>query len=120
MLKFDLVSVPPWTDLDEAIVWLTIKAFQAEHIFLRRYFLTRPSENEPAFFRRVGIDYGILHTLREPNVKDLTRYINKHIGALPREGGKAPFESVAISRVQRTLNIAGIGKVRGHNQKRAA
>lgn len=120
-VKFDLVEGPgPWTDVDEAIVWLTIKAFKTEHIFLRRYFPTRPSEKEPAFYRCVGIDYGILHTLREPNIKILTRYINEHIGALSRENGKPPFKPVAISRVQRTLNIAGVSKVRGHKRRLAA
>ena len=120
-VNFDLAEFPgPWTDLEEAIIWLTIKAAKAEHIFLRRYFLTRPAENEPALYRSVGIDYGILHTLREPNVKALTRYINEHIRTLPREGGKAPFQPVTIPKVQRTLNIAGVGKVRGHKRRKAA
>lgn len=120
-VNFDLVEFPgPWTDLEEAIIWLTIKAFKAEHIFLRRYFLTSPAQNEPALYRCVGIDYGILHTLREPNVKALTRYINEHIGTLPRDSGKAPFQPVTIPKVQRTLSIAGVGKVRGHKRLQVA
>lgn len=108
-VNFDTVRFPePWTDLEEAIIWLTIRAFKAEHIFLRRHF------------GWVGIDYGILHIMQEPNVKDLARYINEHIGQLPRAMGKSPFGFVPTSKIQRTLDIAGIGKVRGRRKRDAA
>jgi hypothetical protein len=108
-VNFNTVRFPgPWTDLEEAIIWLTIRAFKAEHIFLRRLHHT------------VGIDYGILHIMREPNVKELARYINEHIGQLPRAEGKPPFGFIPISKIQQTLNIVGIGKVRGRAQRDAA
>lgn len=120
-LQFEPVDVPgPWTDLDEAIIWLTIKAFDAERLFMRRHFPFADVEGQPAKYRCVFIDYSILHTLHEPNVKALTRYINDNIATLPRESGKKPFQRVAISRVRSTLRIAGVTKVRGHGQTRAA
>lgn len=107
-VNFDTVRFPVWTDLEEAIIWLTICAFGAEHIFLRRHGHV------------VGIDYSILHTMREPNVKALARYINGHIGNLPRASGKPPIEFVSVASIQRTLNIVGIGKVRGRKRRLAA
>ena len=68
----------------------------------------------------VRIDYSILHIMREPNVKDLARYINQHIGDLPRAEGKPPFGFVPTSKIQRTLDIADIGKVRGRRRRDAA
>ncbi|MDP2410280.1 MAG: hypothetical protein Q8M26_08330 [Pseudolabrys sp.] len=103
-VTFDVVGYPRWTELDEAIIWLTIRAFKAEHIFVRRHPFM------------IGIDYGILHIMREPNVKELTNYINEHIGQLPRAEGERPFRTVPISRIQRTLDIAGIRKVRGRRR----
>jgi hypothetical protein len=107
-VNFDTVDFPAWTHLDEAIVWLTIRAFKAEHIFLRRQC------------RWGGIDYGILHIMREPNVKELALYINEHIGQLEPAPGKPPFGFVPVSRIRRTLEIAGIGKVRGRRPRRRA
>jgi hypothetical protein len=120
-VQFEAVDFPgPWTDLDEAIIWLTIRAFEAEHLFVRRHFPYRRSKGEPFRYGWVFIDYSILHILREPNVKELTRYINEHIQALPRESGKPPFKPVTIPKVQRTLNIAGVRKARGNRQLRVA
>ena len=107
-VKFDTVMFPEWTDLEEAIIWLTIRASKAEHIFLRRYGHV------------IGVDYGILHIMREPNVKVLARYINEHIGELPRTGGKPPFGFVSTATIQRTLDIAGVKKVRGRRRRTAA
>lgn len=108
-VNFDTVRFPgPWTDLEEAIIWLTIRAFKAEHIFLRRHLDV------------VRIDYSILHIIREPNVKELALYINKHIGQLPRAEGKPPFGFVPISKIQRTLDMVNIGKVRGRPRRDAA
>ena len=59
-VEFDTIKFPEFTDLEEMIIWLTLCAFKVEHMFLRR---------GPCGV--VGIDYGILHILREPNVKDL-------------------------------------------------
>jgi hypothetical protein len=120
-VNFDLVEFPgPWTDLDEAIIWLTIRAFGKPGLFLRRHFFFRRAEDKPRRYRWVGIDYGLLHTMRVPNVKILTRYINAHIGKLPRKGGLPRFAPVPISRVRQTLSIAGVGKVRGHKRRQAA
>ena len=120
-VNFDLVQFPNrWTDLEEAIVWLTIKAFKAEHIFLRRHVPARRDETSPHEYRVIGIDYSILHTMRELNVKNLTGYINDHIGQLPRGEGQPRFGSVSEDKVQQTLNIAGISKVRGPKRRRAA
>lgn len=108
-VTFETVRFPePWTDLEEGIIWLTIRAFKAEHIFLRRHLHV------------VGIDYSVLHLMREPNVKELALYINKHIAELPRPDGKPPFGFVPTSKIQRTLDIAGIGKVRGRKRGVAA
>jgi hypothetical protein len=87
---------------------------------VRRHLPFRDAEGQRAEYRWIFIDYSILHILHEPNVKALTHYINEHIGKLPRATGKRPFKPVAISRVQRTLKIAGVTKVRGHGQARAA
>lgn len=104
-VNFEPVTFPKWTDRQEAIIWLTIRAFRAEHIFLRRHEHV------------VGIDYSNLHILHEPNVKELTRYINAHIGELPRRDGKPRFGCVSIEEVQRTLSIAGVQKVRGPKRR---
>lgn len=121
-LKFDIVQFSTrWTDLEEAIVWLTIKAFKAEHIFLRRHVLARRDDlNSALEYQVVGIDYSILHTMRESNVKNLTGYINDHIGELPRGNGQPKFGPVSEDKVQQTLNMAGISKVRGPKRRRAA
>jgi hypothetical protein len=66
------------------------------------------------------IDYSILHTMRESNVKNLTGYINDHIGELPRGNGQPKFGPVSEDKVQQTLNMAGISKVRGPKRRRAA
>lgn len=107
-VDFDTIKFPAWTDLEEAIIWLTIRAFKAEHMFLRRRR------------RVIGIDYGILHIMREPNVKELAIFINEHIGTLPRANGKPPFGFVPTATIQRTLDLAGIGKVRGRKRRKAA
>lgn len=107
-VDFDTLRFPEWTDREEAIIWLTIQAFKAEHIFLRRY--------GPV----IGIDYGILHIMREPNVKMLARYINDHIEKLPRANGKPPFGFIPAATIQRTLDIAGVRKVRGRKRRKAA
>ena len=110
-LQFEPVDVPgPWTGLDEAIIWLTIKAFDPERLFVRHHFPFADAEGQPVKYRCVFIDYSILHTLHEPNVKALTRHINDNIATLPRQPGKKPFQRVAISRVRSTLRIAGAPK----------
>jgi hypothetical protein len=120
-LQFEPVEVPgPWTDLDEAIIWLTVKAFGAGHLFVRRHLPFADAQGEPGRYRCVFIDYSILHTLHEPNVKALTRYINNNLTTLARQPGARPFKRVTISRVRSTLRIAGVTKVRGHGQTRAA
>lgn len=121
-VNFDLIQFPTrWTDLEEAIVWLTIKAFKAEHIFLRRHVLARRDDlSSPLEYQVIGIDYSILHTMRESNVKNLTGYINDHIGELPRGNGQPKFGPVSEDKVQQTLNLAGISKIRGPKRRRAA
>ncbi len=121
-VNFDLIRFPSrWTDLEEAIVWLTIKAFKAEHTFLRRHVLARRDDlSSPLEYQVIGIDYSILPTMRESNVKSLTGYINDHIGGLPRGNGQPKFSPVSEDKVQQTLNMAGISKVRGPKRRRAA
>jgi hypothetical protein len=108
-VDFDTIKFPEFTDLEEVIIWLTIRAFKAEHMFVRR---------GPCGV--IGIDYGILHILREPNVKELAIFINEHIGKLPRYNGKPAFGFVPTATIQRTLDLAGIGKVRGRKRRKAA
>jgi hypothetical protein len=46
-VRFDPMDVPgPWTELDEAIIWLTIKASRAELIFVRRHLPFRDAEGQ--------------------------------------------------------------------------
>lgn len=107
-VNFNFLPAEPWEELDQAIVWLAIRAFKAEHICLRRHFGV------------VGIDYTVLPMLHEPNVKELARYISDNIASLKRAPGMPPFGFVAQSRIQRTLNRAGITKVRGRRRSFAA
>jgi hypothetical protein len=53
-------------------------------------------------------------------VKELARFINEHIGALQRGEGKPPFGFVSISKIHRTMDLVGIGKVRGRKRRKAA
>ena len=110
----------PWTDLEEAIIWLTIRAFKAEHIFLRRHFLLSRHEHLPGRYQSVASIMGFSTSCASQMSKRSSRYINEHIGQLPRANGKSPFGFVPISKIQRTLAIAGIGKVRGRPRTDAA
>lgn len=103
-VSFNFLRMELWEELDEAIIWLTIRAFNAEHLCLRRHF------------DFVGIDYSVLGMLREPNVKGLARYINTNIGGLKRAPGMPPFGTVSLSRIQCTLDHAGIIKIRGRRR----
>ena len=93
-------------ELEENIVYLTIRFLGAERLCIR-------SE-----FGFVGIDYATLSQLRVPNVKALTRYVNARLGEIPRKDGLPPFKKVAIATVQRTLDLAGIQKLRGRRPRR--
>lgn len=65
----------------------------------------------------LGIDYGTLPQLRVSNVKELARYVNQHIGTLPRLNDAPPFGQVNLGAIHRTLDIVGIQKVRGRPKK---
>lgn len=108
-VAFDVLSLHrKLPELEEAIVYLTIRCLNAETTCIR---------NEYGF---MGIDYSTLPALRVPNVKALTRFINATIGEIPRSEGKPAFSNVSIATVQRTLDLVGIQKVRGRPKRPAA
>ena len=79
---------------------------------------------EAACFRCVGpevgywgIDYSRVPELSVSNVKELARYIDAHIGSLARGPGDPPFGPVPLAKIQSTLALAGIRKVRGRKPK---
>lgn len=66
-----------------------------------------------------AIDYSRVPELRVRNVKELARYIDAYIGSLPRGSGNPPFGPVPLAKIQSTLALAGIQKVRGRKPKMA-
>ena len=105
-VAFDVVPLhSKLPELEETIVYLTIRYLQAETTCIR---------NEYGF---MGIDYSTLPTLRVPNVKALTLFINATIGEVPRSEGKPAFSNVSLATVQRTLDLVGIQKVRGRPKR---
>jgi hypothetical protein len=110
-LEFDVLPHPKdFTDLEHAIVLLTVRFLEAEDIGFRSV--------PEAEYR--GIDYGRLPELSVRNVKELARYIDSHIRSLPRLAGEPPLGPVSLGKVQSTLSRAGIRKVRGRKPKMAA
>ncbi len=107
-LEFDILPHPKdFTDLEHAIVGLTVRYLQAEEIAFR-------------YIPEVGwwwIDYNRLYELRVRNVKELGLYINTRIGTLPRNSGKPSFGPVSVDKIQTTLSLAGIRKARGRKPK---
>ena len=99
-----------FTDLEHAIVHLTIRFLNADHIGFRYI-------PEPGFW---WIDYSRLRELCVQNVKELALYIDCHIGKLPRGDGEPPLGPVSLDKIQRTLSMAGIRKARGRKPKIAA
>lgn len=96
-------------------------AATAETITVPSFERRKPARRPlPEHLPRERIVYSILPTMRESNVKSLTGYINDHIGELPRGNGQPKFGPVSEDKVQQTLNMAGISKVRGPKRRRAA
>jgi hypothetical protein len=107
-LEFDVLPHPKdFSDLEHAIVFLTVRFLEAEDIAFRCV-----PEAEYWF-----IDYGKLSELSVRNVKELARYINAHIGRLPHRAGDTPLGPVSLGKIQSTLAMAGIRKVRGRRPK---
>jgi hypothetical protein len=91
-------------ELEEAIVYLTIRFLKAPQCF-RIY--------ENIFF---GVDYGELPQLSVPNVKALVLYVNKHIDEYLTKKKRV---TVAAATVHRTLDLVGIRKVQGRPKSKA-
>lgn len=101
-VTFDVLRIPlDWSDLEHAIVCLTIRYCEADFCIKEIWSGIR------------GVDYSTLHGVRVDNVKELCRFINARIGQLPRAPGEPPFAAVTPAKVHRTLDMAGIRKVRG-------
>jgi hypothetical protein len=101
-VAFDTLSLHfELPELEETVVYLTIRYLGAEQRCFRR---------DDCF---VGIDYAALRQLCVPSVKSLARYVNAKIGEIERRDGALPFQNVSLATVQRALDLAGIGKVRG-------
>jgi hypothetical protein len=110
-LEFAVVPRPKdFTHLEHAIVFLTVRFLKAERIGFR-------CVPEAGYW---GIDYGKLPGLSVKNVKELARYIDAHIGGLPRGAAEPPLGPVSLRKIQRTLDMAGIRKVRGRKPRIAA
>jgi hypothetical protein len=110
-LEFDVLPHPKdFTDLEHAIVLLTVRFLEAEDIGFR-------CEPEAGYW---SIDYGRLPELSVRNVKEVARYIDSHVRSLPRQVGEPPLGPVSLGKVQSTLSRAGIRKVRGRKPKTAA
>ena len=97
-------------ELEEAIVYLTIRYLGAEEKTIRVLPRIRDAAGKPCI---LGIDYAKLPELCVPSVKVLTRYINGHLGKVPRKNGATPFNKVSVAAVHRTLDLVGIRKNRG-------
>ena len=98
-----------FTDLEHAIVFLTVRFLKAEGIGFRHM-------PEPGYW---WIDYSRLSELSVSNVKALARYIAAHIGKLPRGDEEPPLGPVSLNKIQNTLAMAGVRKVRGRKPKKA-
>jgi hypothetical protein len=109
-LEFDVLPHPKFTDLEHAIVVLTVRFLKAQEICFRYM----PD------LRYGWIDYTRLSELSVSNVKALALYIDAHIGNLPRGGDEPPFDPVPLNKIQKTLSMAGVRKVRGRKPKKAA
>ena len=110
-LEFDVLPYPQdFTDLEDAIVFLTVRFLKAESACFR---CVAP---EVGYW---AIDYSRVPELRVRNVKELARYIDAYIGSLPRGSGNPPFGPVPLAKIQSTLALAGIQKVRGRKPKMA-
>jgi hypothetical protein len=110
-LEFDVLPYPKdFTDLEHAIVFLTVRFLKAENIGFRRV-------PEAGYW---SIDYGRLPELSVRSVKELARYIDSLIRSLPRQAGEPPLGPVSLGKIQTTLANTGIRKVRGRKPKTAA
>ena len=111
-LEFDVLPPPrEFTDLEHAIVLLTVQFLKAETTCFR------------CVVPEVGywaVDYSRVPELSVHNVKELARHIDAHIGNLPRGVGDAPLGPVSLAKIRSTLALAGIRKVRGRKPKMAA
>ncbi|TMK10916.1 MAG: hypothetical protein E6G75_19810 [Alphaproteobacteria bacterium] len=109
-LEFDVLPHPKdFTDLEHAIVFLTVRFLEAEDIGFR--YMPEPGLR--------GIDYSRMSELSVSNVKALARYIAAHIGKLPRGDEEPPLGPVSLNKIQNTLAMAGVRKVRGRKPKKA-
>jgi hypothetical protein len=110
-LEFDPFPHPKdFTDLEHAIVFLTVRFLNEEDIGFR-------------YIPETGylwLDYSRMSELSVSNVKALARYIDAHIGNLPRRDEDPPLGPVSLAKIHNTLAMAGIRKVRGRKPKKAA
>jgi hypothetical protein len=107
-VEFDTLTLPfELTEVEHAIVFLTVCFLKEERTCL--YCVPEVGY--------AGVDFSKLHTLQIKNVKELGRFINRHIQSLRRGEGKSAFQPVPLAAVQRTLNIAGIQKTRGRKPR---
>lgn len=105
-VTLDFLKLPfNWSDLEYAIVFLTVCYCDGSA------FSMRPMLDLP------GVDFHKLPTLQVHNVKELHLYINKHILTLPRDGEQAPFKTISREKLDKTLDIVGIQRLRGRKRK---
>jgi hypothetical protein len=110
-LEFDVLPHPEdFTDLEHAIVFLTVRFLNAEATCIRCL--------PEAGFR--WIDYSRVRELSVRNVKELARYIDAQINRSRRDTGYPPLDPIPLAKIQTTLALAGIRKVRGRKPKMAA
>jgi hypothetical protein len=107
-VEFDTLTLPfELTEVEHAIIFLTVRFLKEEKTCL--YYVPEVGY--------AGVDFSKLHALQIKNVKELGRFINAHIQSLRRGEGNPAFQPVPLAAVQRTLNIAGIQKIRGRKPR---
>ena len=109
-MEFDVLPHPQdFTDLEHAIVFLTVRFLKAEAACFR---CVAP---EVGYW---AIDYSRVSELSVRNVKELARYIDAHIGDFRPAGPRIPrlVRSHWLRFRVRSL-MAGIRKVRGRKPK---
>jgi hypothetical protein len=110
-LEFDVLPHPQdFTDLEHAIVLLTVRLLNAEATCIR-------CVPEAGYW---WIDYSRLREISVRNVKELALYIDAQITLACRETGSPPLGPIPLAKIQNTLSLAGIRKVRGRKPKMAA
>jgi hypothetical protein len=110
-VEFDVFPHPEdFTDLEHAIILLTVRFLNAEATCIRCV--------AEAGYR--WIDYSSVRELSVRNVKELARYIDAQINRCRCETGYPPLDPIPLDKIQSTLTLAGIQKVRGRKPKMAA